>query len=159
MSKHFSIGSNHKFLQIDRFWPSFNQIHHAFLLIQRGQLSKTKPTKNTQERKRSQNCNLGGPGMRLAHLPEILNVMPFHFPIQRQCIHRYDTTDLLRTAIHEIGHVLGLEHSKERDSVMSPFYHQPIDADGNYVMPKLTGFDILRIQELYGNLIFIFQLQ
>uniref|UniRef100_A0AAF5Q5Y3 Peptidase M10 metallopeptidase domain-containing protein n=1 Tax=Wuchereria bancrofti TaxID=6293 RepID=A0AAF5Q5Y3_WUCBA len=65
---------------------------------------------------------------------------------------KYDTIDLLPTAIHEIGHVLGLEHSWEKDSIMSPFYHyQTINDDGEYVKPKLTNCDILRIQQLYGN--------
>ncbi|VDN91359.1 unnamed protein product [Brugia pahangi] len=68
---------------------------------------------------------------------------------------RYDTIDLLPTAIHEIGHILGLEHSWEKDSIMSPFYHyQTINDDGEYVKPTLTKCDISRIQKLYGNFLF-----
>ncbi|KAM3718064.1 Matrix metalloproteinase-C [Dirofilaria immitis] len=78
-----------------------------------------------------------GSGKVLAH-----SLLPpygvIHFDIDEKWVimnsselSRYDTVDLLQTAVHEIGHVLGLEHSWEKNSVMSPFYHQPIEENEN----------------------------
>ena len=50
--------------------------------------------------------------------------------------------DLYYTALHEIGHTLGLDHSRKFNEVMSPFY-----------TPSLTDLqpgDVERIQALYG---------
>ncbi|CAG9537334.1 unnamed protein product [Cercopithifilaria johnstoni] len=101
-------------------------------------------------------CSFDGPGKILAHalLPPYGLI---HFDADEKWaaliineLSRYDKIDLLPAAIHEIGHILGLEHSLEKDSIMLPVYHyQSIDSNGNYVKPKLTNFDILRIQQLY----------
>uniref|UniRef100_A0A915PSL1 Peptidase metallopeptidase domain-containing protein n=1 Tax=Setaria digitata TaxID=48799 RepID=A0A915PSL1_9BILA len=61
-----------------------------------------------------------------------------------------DTTDLLQVAVHETGHVLGLEHSADSNSIMTPFYRESVDHRGNYVMPKLSASDVKNIQHLYG---------
>lgn len=52
-------------------------------------------------------------------------------------------TDLLQVAAHEIGHVLGLQHSLEPGAVMSPFY--------SFSYPLQLSVDDKRgIQSLYG---------
>lgn len=53
-------------------------------------------------------------------------------------------TDLLQVAAHEIGHVLGLQHSIEPGAVMSPFY--------TFSYPlQLSEDDKRGIQSLYGS--------
>ncbi|CEF62366.1 FI21212p1 [Strongyloides ratti] len=59
--------------------------------------------------------------------------------------------DLLSVAIHEIGHALGLSHSKVESSIMTPFYKEPVDGSGGYVKPKLDRSDITEIQDIYGR--------
>jgi len=54
-------------------------------------------------------------------------------------------TNLLQVTAHEIGHALGLGHSSERWSVMSPFY------EGFNPQYSLANDDILGIRSLYGK--------
>ncbi|MEO0688312.1 MAG: matrixin family metalloprotease, partial [Cyanobacteria bacterium J06649_11] len=58
-------------------------------------------------------------------------------------------TNLAWTALHEIGHSLGLDHSHSYGAVMSPYYT-------SFYHPDLTDLalstdDIRGIQALYGN--------
>ena len=55
-------------------------------------------------------------------------------------------TNLLWTATHEFGHVLGLDHSSDRDAIMFPYYP-------NFYHPNLSlePDDIAGIQSLYGK--------
>lgn len=55
------------------------------------------------------------------------------------------TRGLLYTAVHEIGHALGLKHSDVKDAVM-----WPLAKNGN---PKLDQDDIDGIISLYGKCI------
>lgn len=55
-----------------------------------------------------------------------------------------DTTDLFQIAAHEIGHALGLNHTKVRGAVMEPYYKYKADF-------KLMKDDIEGIQFLYGS--------
>lgn len=50
---------------------------------------------------------------------------------------------LLNVAIHEIGHLLGLDHSNVRDAIMFAFYSDGVD--------RLRPDDIAGIQALYGR--------
>uniref|UniRef100_A0A914PXB6 Peptidase M10 metallopeptidase domain-containing protein n=1 Tax=Panagrolaimus davidi TaxID=227884 RepID=A0A914PXB6_9BILA len=64
-----------------------------------------------------------------------------------------EQTDLLWVAVHEIGHVLGLNHSHIVDSLMAPLYSSPEKRSitGYYSHPKITKDDIKTIQNIYGR--------
>jgi predicted Zn-dependent protease len=49
---------------------------------------------------------------------------------------------ILPVCLHEIGHILGLTHSKALDDVMAPFYVKE--------KLSLTEGDISRIQKMYN---------
>uniref|UniRef100_A0A0K0DUJ1 ZnMc domain-containing protein n=1 Tax=Strongyloides stercoralis TaxID=6248 RepID=A0A0K0DUJ1_STRER len=60
--------------------------------------------------------------------------------------HHYQGISLFSTAVHEIGHSLGLKHSYRHDSIMRPFYHlSPL----KYF--KLGRDDIEGIFHIYGR--------
>lgn len=56
-------------------------------------------------------------------------------------------TDLLQVAVHELGHTLGLQHSRAQGSVMSPYYIYSYP-------PQLSKDDESGIQSLYGVKVF-----
>jgi hypothetical protein len=57
----------------------------------------------------------------------------------------------LKAALHSVGDVLGLTHSRDPDAIMSPFYKQPLDRNGEYVSPRLHINDINAAKDLYGK--------
>lgn len=56
---------------------------------------------------------------------------------------RYRGILLLNVACHEIGHILGLGHSKVQSALMAPYYSPNVE--------KPQNDDIRRIQSLYGR--------
>ena len=57
----------------------------------------------------------------------------------------YNNYLCLQVAVHEIGHVLGLNHSIQQNSVMNAIYHRQITGDF-----ELHDHDRSQIRELYG---------
>ena len=57
---------------------------------------------------------------------------------------RRGAKQLLQTAVHEIGHSLGLQHSREKRSIMAPFYQGWMDE------VRLEFDDVKGIQVMYG---------
>ena len=62
---------------------------------------------------------------------------------------RGDYLDFLKAALHSVGDVLGLQHSRDPEAVMSPFYKTPLDKEGDYVFPRLQPNDIDAAKKLY----------
>uniref|UniRef100_A0A0N4ZAI2 ZnMc domain-containing protein n=1 Tax=Parastrongyloides trichosuri TaxID=131310 RepID=A0A0N4ZAI2_PARTI len=99
-------------------------------------------------RKHGDDEDFDGPGGILGHgyFPRYGGEVHFdddeHFSIG---IHRHGIS-LFSTAVHEIGHSLGLKHSYKQDSLMRPFYHlNPV----RYA--KLGRDDIEGISHIYGK--------
>lgn len=92
-----------------------------------------------------------GPGGTLAHGFYPLNNQGFagdvHFDDEETWILKEEETgtDFFWTALHEIGHALGLEHSRSRNAIMYPFY------TGFKENLELDADDIAGIQFLYGK--------
>ena len=55
---------------------------------------------------------------------------------------------LLRVAVHEIGHVLGLAHTDKSYSIMYAIYNENIDPQKEF---ELGWEDRKEVQKLYGN--------
>ncbi|XP_030625720.1 stromelysin-3 [Chanos chanos] len=92
------------------------------------------------------NLPFDGPGGILAHafFPRTYREGDIHFDYDETwTVGNSMGTDLLQVAAHEIGHVLGLQHSLAPGSVMSPFY--------SFSYPlQLSEDDKRGIQYLYG---------
>uniref|UniRef100_A0A8R1Y1J9 ZnMc domain-containing protein n=1 Tax=Onchocerca volvulus TaxID=6282 RepID=A0A8R1Y1J9_ONCVO len=73
-----------------------------------------------------------------------------HFDSDERWVYMNPKVSSSCMAVHEIGHVLGLEHSSDPDSIMAPFYRNAVDRRGNYIAPKLSSTDVKNIQRLYG---------
>lgn len=54
-------------------------------------------------------------------------------------------TNMFQVALHELGHALGVEHSKDKNSIMVPWYND------KQFHTDLTEDDRLAIQQLYGS--------
>ncbi len=75
-----------------------------------------------------------------------------HFDAAEDWVSRYSPSrvrrgakQFLQTAMHEIGHSLGLQHSKDRSSIMAPFYQGWMDS------VELRSDDINGIRDIYGD--------
>ncbi|XP_040820293.1 matrix metalloproteinase-26 [Ochotona curzoniae] len=89
-----------------------------------------------------------GPGGILGHafLPDSQHSGTVHFDKDEHWSTSNKGSNLFLVAVHEIGHSLGLKHSKNAKSIMYPIYY--------YQNPKkfhLSAEDIQRIQQLYGE--------
>uniref|UniRef100_A0A914PFQ6 Peptidase metallopeptidase domain-containing protein n=1 Tax=Panagrolaimus davidi TaxID=227884 RepID=A0A914PFQ6_9BILA len=59
--------------------------------------------------------------------------------------------DMFWVALHEAGHVLGLDHINDNPSIMAPIYFTSMDSNGNYIEPNLVTTDITKVQSIYGG--------
>uniref|UniRef100_A0A914Z171 Peptidase metallopeptidase domain-containing protein n=1 Tax=Panagrolaimus superbus TaxID=310955 RepID=A0A914Z171_9BILA len=59
--------------------------------------------------------------------------------------------DIYWVALHEAGHVLGLDHIRDFGSIMAPIYFTSMDSEGKYMEPSLVTTDITNVQEIYGG--------
>ncbi|XP_054271655.1 collagenase 3-like [Macrosteles quadrilineatus] len=87
-----------------------------------------------------------GPLGVLAHAFDPISGGDIHFDDSEPwTINTYEGVNLLLTAAHEIGHALGLEHSKYKNALM---YAYAQGYDPNF---RLSNDDIRAIQRLYPN--------
>ena len=64
---------------------------------------------------------------------------------KRQAQRDFSAKQLLQTAVHEIGHSLGLKHSESHSAIMAPFYRGWLDS------VELSQDDVNGIQAIYGR--------
>ncbi|KAI6177211.1 ZnMc domain-containing protein [Aphelenchoides bicaudatus] len=111
---------------------------------------KTRPNIDISFAKGAHGCeeSLDGPGGIVAHSAYLPHGL-VHFDAQENWnVDGLDNSgpDLRYVALHELGHVLGIKHSNNNDSVMSPFYRDRRQRDFG-----LSFDDIGAIQQLYSH--------
>lgn len=84
-----------------------------------------------------------GPNGTLAHGFSPADGSDVHFDDAENWVIGDGGADIYTTAVHELGHALGISHSQAKKSIMTPVYRYSSDL-------KLDGDDINAIQELYG---------
>lgn len=57
---------------------------------------------------------------------------------------RMGTRDLKKITMHELGHVLGLEHTEAAHTLMSQYYQDQINCIDRYTLQTLAGTDLAR---------------
>jgi hypothetical protein len=58
--------------------------------------------------------------------------------------------DLLTVALHEVGHIIGLDHQNDTDDIMHTFAGDGDQIRAGGVYRKLSGDDILGARDLYS---------
>lgn len=66
------------------------------------------------------------------------------------CSQERKESDLLTIAAHEIGHCLGLDHSRDHDALMYSYYGGPRRASTDSTLAKLGNDDVEGIRSLYA---------
>lgn len=55
--------------------------------------------------------------------------------------------DIFLTIVHELGHVLGLEHSDDPSSIMFPIFQRQTGEE----LPVISSDDVEKMRQLYGE--------
>lgn len=110
--------------------------------------------------KHGDNNNFDGPGGSIGHVEQ--STKNIHFDDEEYWTahaedlflwkHPRNGTDFIQAAMHEIGHILGLDHSNDTSSVMTPTMIPSFHPLSLYT---LSNMDIARVKASWGTLYFL----